>query len=101
MITVIASITVKVNRKEEFIELFKANVPVVLNEIGCIEYYPAVDFDTGLPQQALESAVVTIIEKWQSVTALKDHMATSHMRTYQEQVKEMVTYVSVKVLQAV
>lgn len=101
MITVIASISVKVERKKEFIELFKANVPAVLNETDCIEYYPTVDLDTGLPPQVLDDAVVTIIEKWHSVTALKDHLVAPHMHIYQERVKDMVTCVSVKILQAV
>jgi len=101
MITVIASITVKEERKSEFIKLVKANVPAVLAEAGCIEYAPTVDLVTGLPPQTLEADVVTIIEKWQSVTALKDHLAAPHMRRYRERVKEMVTGVTIKVLQAV
>ena len=101
MITVIASIAVKVARKEEFIELFKANVPAVRNEAGCIEYYPTVDLATGLPPQTLDDAVVTIIEKWLSVAALKDHLVAPHMRAYQERVKDMVTGVTVKVLQSI
>lgn len=101
MITVIATIKVKPERKEEFIEVFKANVRAVLNESGCIEYFPAVDLDTGLPPQVLDDTLITIIEKWQSVAALKDHLAAPHMRKYQERVKDMVTGVSIKVLQAV
>jgi quinol monooxygenase YgiN len=101
MITVIASITVKPERKIEFIELFKANVPAVLAEAGCIEYVPTVDLATGLTPQILEDDVVTIIERWQSVAALKDHLTAPHMHRYREQVKEMVTGVTIKVLQAV
>ncbi len=101
MISVIASITVKAGRREEFLKLFKANVPAVLNETGCIEYYPAVDLDTGLPPQELDATVVTILEKWQSVAALKEHLLAPHMRIYQGQVKDLVTNVTIKVLQAV
>ncbi len=100
MITVIAEITVRREKKEEFIELFKANVPTVLEENGCIEYYPTVDLDTGLPPQSMNAAVVTIIEKWQSLEALKDHLIAPHMRLYQERAKDMVTTVTIKVLQA-
>jgi len=49
MITVIASITVRQQRKDEFIAIFNANVPAVRAEAGCIEYYPAIDIDTGWP----------------------------------------------------
>lgn len=101
MITVIATIRVKNERKDEFIKVFKSNIPSVLNENGCIEYFPAVDLDTGLPPQILDDTVVTIIEKWQSVATLKEHLVAPHMRTYQEQVKDMVVGVNIKVLQAI
>jgi quinol monooxygenase YgiN len=101
MITVVASITVKAERKIEFIELFKANIPAVLAEAGCIEYAPTVDLATGLPPQILEDNVVTIIERWQSVAALKEHLAAPHMHRYRERVKDMVTGMTIKVLHAV
>jgi quinol monooxygenase YgiN len=101
MITVIASITVKAERKFEFIKLFKANMPAVLAEAGCIEYVPTVDLATGLPPQILEDDVVTIIERWQSVAALKEHLAAPHMHRYREQAKEMVAGVAIKVLQTI
>ncbi len=101
MITVVASITVKAARKMEFIEIFKANMPTVLAEAGCIEYLPTVDLATGLPPQILEDEVVTIIERWQSVAALREHLAAPHMHRYRQQVKEMVTGVAIKVLQTV
>ena len=101
MITVIASITVKAERKSEFIELVKANVPAVLAEAGCIEYVPFVDRATRLPPQIMEDNVVTIIERWQSVAALNEHLAAPHMHRYRQRVKEMVTGVTIKVLQAV
>ena len=101
MITVIASITIQQSRIQEFLEHFKAIVPDVLRETGCIEYYPAVDIQTGLPPQVLDGNVVTIIEKWQSVAALQAHLTTPHMRQYQERVKELVASVSLKVLQAI
>ena len=53
MIHVIASISVKKGCLAEFIEVFKANVPNVLREQGCVEYVPTIDVATGLPPQAL------------------------------------------------
>ncbi|MEE8416677.1 MAG: antibiotic biosynthesis monooxygenase, partial [Desulfobacterales bacterium] len=47
MINIIASIKVKEGCVGEFIEKFKANMPNVLNEKGCIEYYPTVDVESG------------------------------------------------------
>jgi quinol monooxygenase YgiN len=98
MINVIASIRVKEGRVSEFLEIFKSNVPSVRKERGCIEYFPAVDIDADLPAQSLDENVVTIIEKWESVEALRDHLQAPHMLAYREKVKDIVANVSVKVL---
>ena len=98
MITVIASIHVKPGHTSQFLDIFKSNVPAVLAEEGCIEYYPTVDVKTGLPPQELNENVVTVIEKWENPDALKNHLGTPHMLAYREQVKEIVEKLTVKVL---
>ena len=99
MINVIASIHVKSGRLSEFLEIFKSNVPSVREESGCIEYFPAVDIDADLPPQSLDENVVTIIEKWENLEALRDHLNAPHMLAYKEKVKDIVEGVSIKVLQ--
>ncbi len=99
MINVIASIRVKTEKFSEFLEIFKSNVPSVRDENGCIEYFPAVDIDADLPPQSLDENVVTIIEKWESLEALRDHLNAPHMLAYKEKVKDIVEGVSIKVLQ--
>jgi quinol monooxygenase YgiN len=99
MISVLASIRVKPGMKSEFLKIFKANVPFVRKENGCIEYFPAVDFDTKIPVQKLDGDLVTVIEKWESCEALKIHLTAPHMLAYKEKVKDMVDSVSLKVLQ--
>jgi len=98
MISVIASVRVKADRLLQFIEIFKANVPKVREEKGCVEYFPAIDTDSGLPVQKLDKNVVTIIEKWESVEALRGHLKTPHMLAYREKVKDIVEELSIKVL---
>ena len=98
MIDVIATIRLKSGRREEFLAKFKANVPAVLAEDGCIDYYPTVDADAGLAAQAKDSDSVTVVEKWQSLEALHAHLAAPHMAAYRETVKELVEGVSLKVL---
>ncbi len=98
MINVIASIQIKEGRVSEFIEIFKANVPKVLEEKGCIEYVPTIDVPTGLPPQALNENVVTIIEKWDSLEALQAHLSAPHMLAYKEKVEGIVDGMSIKVL---
>ena len=98
MIHVIASIKVKSGSLDDFLEIFKANVPAVKAEEGCIEYAPTVDVDAGLKPQVLDPTVVTIIEKWRSLQALHAHLTAPHMLAYKEKVKDMVVGVSLKVL---
>ena len=99
MVHVIASISVKAGSRARFLEIFKGNVPVVKAEPGYIEYRPTVDVDSGLPPQQKDADTVVIIEKWESVEALRLHLATPHMAAYREKVKDLVVKVSLKVLQ--
>ncbi|HJV64210.1 MAG TPA: putative quinol monooxygenase [Geomonas sp.] len=98
MVVVVASIRVKSGQQAEFLEIFRSNVPKVVAEKGCLEYFPTVDCDAGLPVQKLDAQVVTIIEKWESIAALHDHLASAHMLDYRENVKDLVEDVSLKVL---
>lgn len=99
MIHVIASIRVKPGKRDEFIALFKSNLPNVREEKGCIRYLPAIDIPTGLPPQALDENVVTIIETWESVDALRDHFGAPHMAAYIEKEKPLIEGATIKILQ--
>jgi hypothetical protein len=52
MIHVIAVITAKPGKREEILRAFRANVPAVRAEKGCIEYGAAIDAENALPIQA-------------------------------------------------
>ncbi len=99
MIHVIASIRVKPGRVPEFLDIFKANIPAVRAEKGCLEYLPTVDVDTGLPVQTLDENRVIILERWESSEALRDHLSTPHMLAYREKVKDLVTELTIDVLE--
>lgn len=99
MINVVASINVKPGRRSEFLEIFKANVPNVLEERGCIAYAPTIDIDGGSPAQSMDENIVTIIEKWESLEALHNHFTAPHQLAYKEKVKDLVEGVSLKILQ--
>lgn len=101
MINVIASIQIKEGRLSEFLEIFKANVPKVLQEKGCLAYVPTIDLPAGLPVQELDENVVTIIESWESLEYLQAHLSAPHMRAYKEKVRDIVDKMSMKVLKEV
>ncbi len=99
MVHVIATIRVKPGCMSQFLEIFKSNIPTVLAEAGAVEYRPTMDLDTGSPRQVLEADTIVLIEKWGSLDALRNHLATPHMLAYRENVKELVTGTSLKILQ--
>jgi quinol monooxygenase YgiN len=97
MIHVIATIQLHPGKRDAFLEIFRALVPVVHREEGCIEYGPAIDFDAGIGRQPPNrDDAVTVIEKWDSVDALKAHLAAAHMQTFREQVADIVTNIEVR-----
>ena len=98
MIDVIASIRVKPGRLQEYLEVFKANVPAVLAEDGCIDYYPALDVESGHAAQSKDPTMVTVVEKWRDVAALTAHSQAPHMLRLRETVGEMVEGISIKVV---
>jgi quinol monooxygenase YgiN len=102
MIHVIATIELKPGTREAFLGEFHALMPQVHAEQGCLEYGPAVDVATGLPPQPpLRDNVVVVVEKWESIDALKAHLQADHMNRYRERVKEMVASVELRVLEPV
>lgn len=91
MIHVIAVITAKPGKREEILGHFRANVPAVLAEKGCIEYGPAIDADPALPVAAKYGPDTFLaIEKWESMEALKAHAAAPHMAAYAAKTKELI-----------
>ena len=91
MIHVIAIITAKPGMREAILREFRANVPAVHAENGCIEYGPATDTpDMGKIQTQFGADTFVVIEKWESAAALKDHAAAPHMAAYAAKTKEMI-----------
>jgi quinol monooxygenase YgiN len=100
MIHVIATIEVKPGQREAFLAEFHRIMPLVRKETGCIEYGPTVDLASGVAVQGpLRENVAVIIEKWESLAALKAHMQAPHMAEYRVRVKDLVVNVQLQILQ--
>ncbi len=99
MIHVIATIQAAPGRREEFLQAFHELVPLVQAEKGCLEYGPAVDLATAVGTGEVREDAVTVIEKWETEAALKDHLNAPHMQQYREKVKDLVTGVEIRVLE--
>lgn len=91
MIHVVAMITTKPGMREQVLEAFRANVPAVRAEDGCIEYGPAIDAEgLGSFQAKVGADTFVVIEKWRDVAALKAHAAAPHMAAYAAKVKDLL-----------
>ena len=100
MIHVIAVITAKPGKREEILRHFRANVPAVKAEQGCIEYGPAIDAENALGFQAkVGPDTFLVIEKWESMDALKAHAAAPHMAAYAAKVKDLIASRTIHILQ--
>jgi len=100
MIHVIAIITAKPGMREGILREFRANMPTVHAEKGCIEYAPAIDAEgVGSFQTKFGPDTFVVIEKWESPEALKAHAASPHMSAYAAKTRELIASRTVHVLQ--
>jgi quinol monooxygenase YgiN len=91
MIHVLAIITAKPGKRDEILAAFRANVPAVHAEKGCIEYGPACDAEgVGGIQTKLGPDTFVAIEKWASLEDLKAHAAAPHMAAYGAKTRELI-----------
>jgi quinol monooxygenase YgiN len=99
MIHVIAVLTTKPGQRDEVLKHFRANIPAVLAEKGCIEYAPAVDADPALPIQSKYGPdTFVVIEKWEDMDALEAHGAAPHMAAYGLKVKDLMASRAIHIL---
>jgi len=91
MIHVIAILTTQPGKRDTVLKEFRANVPNVKAEQGCIEYGAAVDADPGPSfQKKVGADTLIVIEKWESVEALKAHAVAPHQVEFGAKVKDML-----------
>jgi len=100
MIHVLAVITAKTGLRDRVLEAFKANVPAVHAEAGCIAYEAVVDLGAGVPGFAqFGPDTFVVVEKWASMEALQAHAVAPHMKAYASQVKELTASRAIHVLE--
>ncbi len=88
---VLAIITAKTGMRDKVLEAFRANVPVVHAEAGCIEYGATIDAEgVGGLQTKFGDDTFVVVEKWESLDALKAHAAAPHMAAYAAKTKDML-----------
>ncbi len=101
MIHVLAVITTHPGQRDAVLSHFRANMPAVHAEDGCIEYGPAIDAPNGGPAQApLGPDSFVVIEKWASMEALAAHAKAPHMAAYAATTRAMVAERKIHILTA-
>lgn len=91
VVHVLAIITAKPGMREKILEAFRANVPAVHAEDGCIEYTATIDHeDAGSLQTKFGDDTFVVVEKWESLDALKAHAVAPHMAAYAAKTKDMI-----------
>ena len=99
---VVAIVTAKPGRRAELLEAFKANVPNVHAEEGCIEYVATVDAEgAGSVQTPFGDDTLVVVEEWASLDALKAHAAAPHMAAYAARTKNLIASRTIHVLSPV
>ena len=89
--TLVIRLTVKEGSAAKFEETFAKAAKATRAEKGCIEYGAAVDADPSLPVQTKYGPeTFVVVEKWDSLDALKAHAAAPHMAAYGAKTKELL-----------
>jgi quinol monooxygenase YgiN len=102
MIHVLAVITAKPGMRDSILTHFHANVPAVKAEKGCIEYGAAIDAEQAPAiQTPWGPDTFLVIEKWESMDALKAHAIAPHMAAYGAKTKEFIASRVIHVLSPV
>src|SRR5690349_13250654 len=88
---VLAYITAKPGMRETVLREFRANMPAVHAEEGCLEYVPVVDLPAFGPSQTeLGPDTFVVVEKWASPEALEAHAIALDMQAYSERTADMI-----------
>ena len=98
MIHVLAVITTKPGQRETVLALFRANMPAVHAEAGCIEYGPVIDAPNSPAKLGDDTFVV--VEKWESADHLKAHAASPHMAAYGAKTRELLANREIHIMQS-
>lgn len=100
MIHVVAALTAAPGKRDALLAAFHELIPTVRAEQGCIEYDTAIDAVTDIAAQAPpRDDVVMVVEKWESIDALKAHLAIDHMVKFREATADLVTGISLQIFE--
>ena len=100
MLVVIADIQIRsgAQHRENVLNAFIKITPAVLQEDGCYDYELLVDHESDADYQTKVPDAITMLEHWESIEHLNAHLQTPHMQAYQQQVKDDVLNVKIRIM---
>ena len=100
MIHVLAIITAKPGMRDQILAVFRDNVAAVLHEAGCLAYEAVVDVpDPAASFAAFGADTFVVVERWESMDALRAHAVAPHMKAYAARVKDLTASRAIHVMQ--
>jgi quinol monooxygenase YgiN len=102
MLHVIVTMRIKEGRMQEFLAACAELRPQVLRESGCHGYEYTRDVVSPFsPEQPIEADRVTLLERWESLAALKAHLETPHMKASGTRMKGMRASVELRLTESI
>ncbi len=99
MIHVIAVITARPGQRAALLDKFRKVMPLVHAEPGCVQYEPIVDLPGATSfQQPAGPDTYIVVERWESVEALRAHSGSAHMRDYNEDAASLIASRAIHVM---
>ena len=90
-IIVLAKITPKKGCTDTIVEISKELIETTLEEDGNIDYQLL---------QSTECDNLTFVEKWETLDALKQHMASPHFKNFSEESAEFIENMDIQIIDA-
>ena len=102
MLHIIVTMMVKEGRMKEYLAVCEELRLLVLMEKGCQAYEYAREIASPLGiQEPIEANRITLIERWESIDALKAHMETRHMKEAGVKMKDLRSSVVARVVESI
>jgi quinol monooxygenase YgiN len=102
MLHVIVVMRIREGRMQDFLAACEELRPLVLAEAGCHGYEYTRDAVSPFnPEQPLEADRITLLERWESLEALKAHLETPHMKAAGAKMKGMRASVDLRLTESI
>ena len=102
MVHVVVTMKIREGQMEPFLAACAELRPHVLREPGCLAYDYTRDIPSPRdPGQPLEADRITLIERWESMDALKAHLETPHMKASGATMKGMRVSVELRFFESI